>query len=334
MARGTTTPPTQRTKRTIILPVTQEQYDIILGDRAKFHQWIAENYERHSENFPVEMKQGYILNGTRTNEKLGLTVRRIRLTKSPHKNLCYTIWPSFAMPYGVAWTKDVEHGLLLRKWNVPYEVLAEIFGRNAMFWYRCECSFGRLNIVGTTVKTANIPTHLVADEHHEKLNGEKVYIATTVAAGCVLGAEISESASSEDLKNAYGVFKAEAIAVDPEYAPETVNTDGWSGTQAAWSALFPMIVLIRCFLHAWLKIRERSKTLDLFFDIGERVWNVFYAETRMMMGQRIRRLREWAKLNLKGVVLDKVLDLCAKSKLWSVWYDHPDGHATSKSRPH
>jgi hypothetical protein len=69
--------------------------------------------------------------------------------------------------------------------------------------------------------------------------------------------------------------------------------------------------------------------LDSFFDIGERVWNVFYAETRTIMGQRIRRLREWAKLNLKGVVLEKVLDLCAKSRLWSVWYDHPDGHATS-----
>jgi hypothetical protein len=67
----------------------------------------------------------------------------------------------------------------------------------------------------------------------------------------------------------------------------------------------------------------------LFFDIGERVWNVYAAETRAMMGQRIRRLREWATRHLSGVVLEKVLDLCAKSGLWSVWYKHPDGHATS-----
>ena len=33
--------------------------------------------------------------------------------------------------------------------------------------------------------------------------------------------------------------------------------------------------------------------------------------------------------SLSGVVLEKVLDLCAKSGLWSVWYKHPDGHATS-----
>jgi hypothetical protein len=98
----------------------------------------------------------------------------------------------------------------------------------------------------------------------------------------------------------------------------------------AWAALFPTIVLIRCFLHAWLSIRDRSKNLKaLFFEIGERVWNVYYAETRAIMGQRIRRLKEWAPLHLSGVVLEKVLGLCAKSKLWSVWYDHPDGHATS-----
>ena len=47
------------------------------------------------------------------------------------------------------------------------------------------------------------------------------------------------------------------------------------------------------------------------------------------MGQRIRRLKEWAPLHLSGVVLEKVLDLCANSRLWGVWYDHPDGHATS-----
>jgi len=77
------------------------------------------------------------------------------------------------------------------------------------------------------------------------------------------------------------------MAVDPNSTPETVNTDGWSGTQWAWATLFPVIVILRCFLHAYLKIRGRSKNLKaLFFDIGERVWNVYYAETRAIMGQR------------------------------------------------
>jgi hypothetical protein len=251
MARGTTTSPSEREYRTIILPVSQEHYGTILSTPAKFRQWVDENYERHPELFPVEMEQGYRLNGSRTDKKLDLTVRRIRFAD----NVCYSIWPAFAMPYAVAWSKDVAHGLWLRKWNVPYEVLAVIFGWSAMTWYRLETSFGRYSIVATTVKTKDIPTHLVADEHHEKLGGEKVYIATTVGAGCMLGAELSPSASGEDLQKAYGVFQKEALAVAPKYKPETVNTDGWSGTQSAWMMLFPTIVLIRCFLHAWLKIR-------------------------------------------------------------------------------
>ena len=47
------------------------------------------------------------------------------------------------------------------------------------------------------------------------------------------------------------------------------------------------------------------------------------------MRQRLRRLKGWAMRHLSGVVLEKTLDLCAKGKFWSRWYDHPDGHATS-----
>jgi hypothetical protein len=181
-----------------------------------------------------------------------------------------------------------------------------------------------------TVKTVPIPINLLADEHHEKINGEKTYIATTVAEGCVLGAEVSPSASKGDLQKAYGVFKDEALAVEAEYAPMTVNTDGWSGTIGAWSALFVGITLIRCFLHAWLRIRERSKNLkELFFEIGERVWEVYDAQTRRMMSQRIRRLRDWAMKHLNGVVLEKVLDLCDKKGEWDLWYEHENAYTTS-----
>ena len=141
---------------------------------------------------------------------------------------------------------------------------------------------------------------------------------------------MSPTASKEDLQKAYGVFKEEALAVEPEYAPSTVNTDGWSGTIGAWSALFVGVVLIRCFLHAWLRIRDRSKNLKaLFFEIGERVWDVYSSSTRRVMHLRICRLREWAKKNLSGIVLAKVLDLCDKEKEWDLWYDHEEAYTTS-----
>ncbi len=63
------------------------------------------------------------------------------------------------------------------------------------------------------------------------------------------------------MKAAYEVFKSEARDVYPEYAPKTVSTDGWKGTQAAWKTLFSKVVILLCFLHGWLKIRDRAKHL-------------------------------------------------------------------------
>lgn len=166
------------------------------------------------------------------------------------------------MPYMTAFTEEIENALLLRKWSVPYWALAKIFGKDDNFWHRIETRFGRYSIVATTVKTVDIPTDLLADEHHEKSGGEKTYIATTVGGGCVLGAEVCMSPSTDDLKKTYGVFREEALAVEPQYAPSTVNTDGWSGTIGAWGVLFANLVLIRCFLHAWLRIQERSKNFE------------------------------------------------------------------------
>jgi hypothetical protein len=99
--------------------------------------------------------------------------------------------------------------------------------------------------VGTTVRKADLPQHLLADEHHSKNAGEKRFLAMTVASGCIPGAAVATSASTEDLTKAYGVFQAEARNVRSDYAPKTVNTDGWSGTQQAWRSLFPMIVILQ-----------------------------------------------------------------------------------------
>ena len=84
-----------------------------------------------------------------------------------------------------------------------------------MSWYRMECGLGRFSVVGTTVRTATLPEHLLADEHHQVLDGQKVYIATTVGYGCCLGAEPAEAAGSDELKVAYQVFQDEACDVSP-----------------------------------------------------------------------------------------------------------------------
>lgn len=90
------------------------------------------------------------------------------------------------------------------------------------------------------------------------------------------------------------------------------------------------MVILQCFLHAWLKIRERGKHLkDQFAEVSRRVWEAYQAPDRRCFRQRLRSLRDWAKEHLSGVVLEKILDLCQKRDRWSIAYRHPGGHRTS-----
>jgi hypothetical protein len=204
-----------------------------------------------------------------------------------------------------------------------------------MYWYRLECSLGRSSLVGTTVQAAErLPRHLVADEKHTTLvegRSRKVYLAATAGGGCCLGMALAETAGADDLTAAYGVFRDEVRHLDPDYRPETVNTDGWAATQAAWRALFQGVALILCFLHAFLKIRERAVHMkETFAGLRERVWEAYQAPDARSFSQRLRRLREWATAHVpKEVVREKVLALCDKRAAFVQAYAHPGCHRTS-----
>ena len=325
MADGTVSR-SSRGHRTICLPVSEDAYTRAVHDPAAFRGLLDEGFRTMPELFPPNFAHGYALKDDRMSVKQGLPIRRILLKDGT----AYSIRPSFLMPYMTARVADVEDPLFLRRFGVPYWALARVFGGDPMSWYRLECGLGRFSVVGATVRRADIPAHLLADEHHQPLDGRKVYIATTVGAGCCLGAEPAEAAGTDDLKAAYAVFKEEARDVAPKYTPKTVSTDGWKGTQAAWKALFHRVVILLCFLHGWLKIRDRAKHLkDQFAEISRRVWEAYHAPDRRGFGQRLRRLREWAGEHLTGVVLENVLDLCRKGRRFAVAYRHPGGHRTS-----
>jgi hypothetical protein len=314
-----------RGQRTLCLPIAEDAYARIINNSQEFRRTLDEAFRQAPELFPNDFAFGYQLKDDRVSAKQRIRIRRIILKDGT----AYSIRPSFLMPYLTARTDEVEAPLFLRKFGVPFWALAQVFGRDPMFYYRLECALGRASIVGTTVKV-DLPEHLAADEHHQTRDGQKTYIATTVGGGCCLGAEPADAAGADDLKAAYGVFREEARDVAADYAPTTVNTDGWKGTRAAWKALFPKVVLLLCFLHGWLKIRDRAKHLgDQFREIGRRVWGAFRAPNRRSFAQRLRRLREWAEGQLSGVVLETVSDLCAKRPRWSIAYAQPGGHRTS-----
>jgi hypothetical protein len=201
-----------------------------------------------------------------------------------------------------------------------------------MYWHRLECSLGRFSLVGTTVRSGDrLPRHLVADEKHTTLGGQKVYVAATAGGGCCLGMALAEAAGSDELTAACGVFRDEARRLDPGYRPHTVNTDGWPATQAAWQALFKGVALILCFLHAFLKIRDRAVHLkETFAELSRRVWEAYHASDARSFSQRLRRLREWAGAHVeKEVVREKVLALCGKREAFVRAYDHPGCYRTS-----
>lgn len=243
--------------RTLRLPLAEADYEQFISDGELAKVQLDHLYGLHPELFPEAWGQGYVFYGfTEPSRKQQRRCRRIRLTAT---GVVFSVAPAFVMPYLSATVPEVEKALLLMRFHVPCWVLAYVFGRDAMYWYRLQQGLGRFSVIGTTVKTpAQLPKDLVADEKHSRLDGEKIYIATTAGGGCILGASVANSASEAALTQAYGVFAEEAKAVDLAYAPETVNTDGWPATQGAWKRLFPNIAIILCFLHAFLKIRDRA----------------------------------------------------------------------------
>src|SRR5262249_7091028 len=161
-------------------------------------------------------------------------------------------------------------------------------------------------------------------------DGQKNYLATTVGEGCCLGAELAQTAGADDLQAAYAVFQQEAQEVQPGYQPQTVSVDGWAATQQAWLALFPVVVLLRCFLHGWLAIRSRGKLSAAFAELSGKVWQAVHAPDRRGFAQRLRRLREWARGQpLAGWLREQVEKLCGRAREYGVAYQHPGGHRTS-----
>ena len=308
----------------------EEYYQDCMLDQAKFRSHLDHIYSQHSELFPGAFKGGYILHGFVYSTKQDIKTRRIKLVENDE---AYQIRPSFLMPYMIARTDEIEKGLYFKRWGVPFEALAYSFGHDAMFWYRAYVSIGRNAIVGTTIKEADkLPADVVVDEKHSRLQGEKVYIPTTVAQECILGADIAENAGTQALTAGYKTFKTESQHLDPTYSPQTVNTDGWSATQNAWQALFPKINLILCFLHAFLNVKKRCRSCPrLLKTIAQKVWDAYHAPTKAHFSQRIRRLREWGHQHLTGPVQENVLALCHNAPQFKIAFDFPSAYRTSNA---
>ncbi len=137
-----------RGDKSICLPVTSEkQYRQIIKDANAFRQYIAQTCNKHPEIFPTELEQGFWFHDFVFSTKQQLPLRRIKLKENSE---VYQLRPDFMMPYMVAKTVEIDKPMYLRQFGVPFDALAYVFGRNAMYWYRIYLSLGvRLSQVVT-----------------------------------------------------------------------------------------------------------------------------------------------------------------------------------------
>ncbi len=315
-----------RGARQICLPMDRETYDRIWSDAKEVRKFLESIVREAPELFPAGMADGFRLTGHLPESKKmpGIRLRQLRL----HDESAFTLRPSFALPYMTGVVEELEHPLLLLSIGVPCWIVTRIFGRNDMFWHRQLERLGRNSLVGATIRDpARLPEHLVADEHHLDWCGKKGYVAVTAGGGCLLGMALSDSADETHLTTAYGRFAEEARDVRPEYAPKTVNTDGWCPTRNAFQTLFATIATILCFLHGFLKIRERGRKA---YDLHERIWDVYRAATADEFRTRLTAFQKWFNTGTWPTTVRAMVEkLCHRESDYVESYSHPGCHRTS-----
>jgi len=322
------TPQPLRGAKQIVIPMTRTQYDDLWHQADRLRLFLAGWAQAAPELFPAGFDRGYRLHGLgRESRKLpGVKLRKIVLADGT----AYWLRPSFVTSYMTGSVEELAYPLLLAAHGVPPWLLKVGFGHSEMYWYRLIERLGRNSLVGTTVRdAAGLPTHLAADEHHADWAGQKGYVATTVGGGCVLGVALTDSADDAHLEEAYGVFAAEARDLEPRYAPETVNTDGWAATRNAFQQLFPPVTMVLCFLHGFLKIRDRCREAH---ELHRRVWDVYRAATAEEFRRLMNEFQQWCGTQTwTASVREMLTKLWNKTESYVVAYDHPGCHRTSNA---
>jgi hypothetical protein len=322
-----------KTSKRVILPLGQEIYSRMIDDHQAYRDYVDTMIGECPELFPSAIQAGYTWHDILASKKMPeVRLRRIKLKQPDNagKDQVFTIAPSFVMPYMTGYTDEIEKALFLRGFGVPYWALTYVFGHNDLFWQRQVERLGRYDLVGTTLKSGQkLPQHLLADEKHTRINGEKAYIATTVAEDCVFGASVALKADTPHLTEAYRPFKEETQRLQPDYQPETVNTDGWTPTHNAWSALYPAIVIMQCFLHAYISIRSRCKRLADFPELCNKVWNIYRADNEIIFYREVAELYAWAQGRFQGAAKAAIHKLCTKTGDFLLAFQYPNAYRTS-----
>ena len=104
------------------------------------------------------------------------------------------------------------------------------------------------------------------------------------------------TAGTDDLRATYEFFRTGSprhrLRLPPRPSAPTAGKDA-GGLE---SGSFRVVILL-CFLHGWLKIRQRGKHLKAVFVKFPGESGAYHAADRHGFGQRLRSLRQWAGKN-------------------------------------
>jgi hypothetical protein len=93
--------------------------------------------------------------------------------------------------------------------------------------------------------------------------------------------------------------------------------------------LFSTIAVIVCFLHGFLKIRERCRKIH---ELHRRVWDVYRAATVDEFRRLMREFQAWFETQTwTSSVREMVTKLWNKTEEYALAYAHPGCHRTSNT---
>ena len=101
----------------------------------------------------------------------------------------YWLRPSFIVGYMTGTVDELAYPLLLAEHGVPPWLLTDRLRpqRDVLASRRRAAGQEQPGGGRPSATPAQLPVHLVADEHHADWAGQKGYVATTVGGGCILG---------------------------------------------------------------------------------------------------------------------------------------------------
>ncbi len=122
------------------------------------------------------------------------------------------------------------------------------------------CQLARTSLVVVLSRCGlSLPQYFLTDEKRSHCLAQKVYLPTIVVGRIIWHLGYTEDKSVDAFEVSYGQFQQTAQAIEPEYQPKAILTDGFESTRKSLATLFPGASLGNCLRHATNRLGSKLK---------------------------------------------------------------------------